>query len=52
MPSRSFPNHNPSPDCEHLINTCKKFLGGWVDAQIDQSLAVTDESDDTVFGIK
>lgn len=52
MPSRSFPDHNPSPACEHLINTCKKCLSGWVDAQIDQNLTVTDEKDNTVFGIK
>lgn len=52
MPSRSFPDHNPSPACEHLINTCKKCPRGWVDAQIGQNLAVTDGKDNTVFGIK
>ncbi|KAF3031912.1 hypothetical protein E8E11_000074 [Didymella keratinophila] len=52
MPSRSFHNHNPSPDCDHLINTCKKCLSDWVDAQIDQSFAVTDEKENTVFGVK
>lgn len=41
MPSRGFPDHNPSPECEHLINTCKKSLKGRADAQIDRSLAVT-----------
>jgi hypothetical protein len=52
MPSRSFHDYNPSPDCDHLINTCKKCLSDWVDVQIDQNLAVTDEKDNTVFGIK
>jgi hypothetical protein len=52
MPSRSFHDYNPSPDCEHLINTCKECLSGWVDTQIDQNLAVMDKKDNTVFGIK
>jgi hypothetical protein len=52
MLSYKFPNHNPSSECEHLINTCKECLRGWVEAQIEQNLAVTDENDNTVFGIK
>lgn len=52
LPSRNFPNYNPSPDCKYLINTCEECLQGWVDAQIKQNLAVTDEKDNTVFGLK
>lgn len=36
-PSRSFPDLNPSPDCEHLINTCKSCLKKWVEASIDDA---------------
>lgn len=35
--ARLFPDYNPSPDCEHLINTCKHCLRKWVESQIDDA---------------
>lgn len=32
-----FPDYNPSPDCEHLINTCKTCLRKWVEASIEDA---------------
>ena len=34
-PSRLFPDYNPSPECEHLINTCKSCLRKWVEGCIE-----------------
>ena len=50
--SRLFPDYNPSPDCEHLINTCKTCLRRWVDTNIENATFTTDGEDGKVFGIK
>lgn len=36
-PARMFPDYNPSPDCKHLINTCKTCLRKWVEASIEEA---------------
>lgn len=50
--SQHFPDQNPSPDCTHLINTCKACLQTWVNIQIEQGFIVTNETDNTVFGLR
>lgn len=53
---KSFPDYNPSPDCDHLINTCKNCLKQWVNVQVEGGLHVTggegDADGEKVFGIK
>lgn len=41
-PSRMFPDFNPSPDCDHMINTCKNCLRQWVEASIESANFKTD----------
>lgn len=53
--ARLFPDYNPSPDCEHLINTCKHCLRKWVESQIDDAnfktgAAAADEGGEDVEG--
>jgi ariadne-1 len=33
--SSQFPDSNPTSECEHLINTCKRCLKAWVESQIE-----------------
>ncbi|KAF7188941.1 hypothetical protein HII31_09864, partial [Pseudocercospora fuligena] len=33
--AKSFPDYNPSADCDHLINTCKSCLKEWVGVRIE-----------------
>lgn len=47
----AFPDYNPSPDCDHLINICKGCLKAWTNAQIEGSLFATGD-DGKIFGIK
>lgn len=49
--SRFFPDYNPSPDCEHLINTCKTCLKKWVEANIESASFKTTE-ENGVFGVR
>ncbi|KAK0935065.1 hypothetical protein LTR29_013385 [Friedmanniomyces endolithicus] len=48
----SFPDYNPSSECEHLIDTCKTCLKKWVTAQVDESTFTTGGEDGKSFGIK
>lgn len=36
-PSKQFPDFNLSPDCEHLINTCKTCLRKWTESSIEDA---------------
>lgn len=31
----AFPDHNPNPECGHLINFCEACLSKWVELAID-----------------
>ncbi|KAK1818175.1 hypothetical protein LTR12_007453 [Friedmanniomyces endolithicus] len=33
----SFPNHLPTDECKHLINTCKQCAKAWIAAQLDST---------------
>lgn len=48
----SFPDVNPSSECEHLINTCKTCLKKWVAAQIESANYTTGGEDGKAFGVK
>lgn len=49
-PDKSFPDTNPSPDCEgHLINICKQCLKDWTSAQIEFGGFATGGEDDEMF---
>lgn len=52
--SRSFPNYTPTPDCDHLINTCRTCLKQWVEVQVDSAnfLRVSGDNETSTFGIK
>lgn len=51
-PSRSFPGTNPSPRCNHDINTCKECLQAWVDTQIRDDLLVADVGDNSSYRLR
>lgn len=50
--SSQFPDYNPSPECEHLINTCKACLKGWVEAQVESGNFTAGGEDGQAFGVK
>ena len=50
--SSQFPDYNPSPDCEHLINTCKTCLKKWVQAKVESASFATGGEDGKIFGVK
>ena len=50
--SKLFPDYNPSPDCDHLINTCKTCLKKWVAANVESSNFVTSGENGEIWGIK
>ena len=43
--SKQFPDFNPTPECEHLINTCKVCLRGWVESCVGCGNFVTGRKD-------
>lgn len=50
-----FPDYNPTPDCEHLINTCKTCLKKWTECCVDDATfatATVDENGIEFIGIK
>lgn len=50
--STQFPDYNPTPDCDHLINTCKTCLKKWVEAKVEGATFATGGEDGKVFGVK
>ncbi|CAK4031015.1 E3 ubiquitin- ligase [Lecanosticta acicola] len=48
----SFPEYNPSSECDHLIHTCKNCLKQWVNTQIEENLFITGGEDGKAYGIK
>lgn len=36
-PPQQFPDYNPSPDCDHFINTCKTCLRQWIESCIEEA---------------
>lgn len=51
-PSRSFPRTNPTPRCDHDINTCKECLQAWVDTQIRDDLLVAGVRDNRSYRLR
>ncbi|KAK0363880.1 hypothetical protein LTR02_009555 [Friedmanniomyces endolithicus] len=37
LAASSFPNHLPTDECKHLINTCKQCAKAWIAAQLDST---------------
>ncbi|KAF2215527.1 hypothetical protein CERZMDRAFT_94928 [Cercospora zeae-maydis SCOH1-5] len=51
--ARSFPNYTPTPECEHLINTCRTCLRQWIEVQVDSAKFFSVSGDQgATFGIK
>lgn len=36
--SSQFPEYNPTKDCKHLINTCKRCLRQWIHSQVEDGV--------------
>lgn len=49
--AKQFPDYNPTPDCEHLINTCSGCLKQWVKSQVEAGAPAVDPNNSDVFGI-
>ena len=47
--SRQFPDYNPTPDCDHLIHTCKSCLSNWVTSNVESGNFANGGK---VFGVK
>lgn len=50
--SKQFPDFNPTPDCDHLINTCKKCLRLWIEASVDGTNFKSGGEDGKLWGIQ
>jgi ariadne-1 len=48
---KSFPNYNPSSECEHNIHTCKACLKMYVNEQIEAGHTKTGGEHGEIFGI-
>lgn len=49
--AKSFPDYNPSAECDHLINTCKSCLKEWVTVRIESAEFAKGVDGDS-FGVK
>ena len=50
--SKQFPEYNPGPDCDHLINTCKTCLKKWVESNVEIANFALGREEGSVFGVK
>ena len=50
--STQFDDFNPTPDCDHLINHCKRCLKKWVESNVESATFAVGGEDGKIFGIK